>query len=62
MMDWTEYDEKTEARCEYCGCSREDIIIRGMECCCGMGLRVEHSGDVELEGFNNIDMVLEGKR
>ena len=61
-MDWTEYDEKTEARCEHCGCTREDIYCIGLECCCGSEWRVEYNGDVELEGFNNIDMVLESKR
>lgn len=61
IKNWEEYDDKAEVRCEYCGCTREDIYYK-CECCCGAVWRVERGDGVELEGFNNIDVVLEGKR
>lgn len=59
---WEEYESKTEARCEYCGCSRMDMHYIEGKCCCGMEWKVEYSSGVELEGFNNIDVALEMKR
>lgn len=52
---WTGYEEKTEARCEYCGCTRDDVYYIGGDCCCGVEWKIECSNGVELEVEVNWD-------